>query len=172
MATLKELIAIIKKLNIDVDVTGMKNAELLKEITKAGYDVDGKKVTKKPASKKGGTSTASKPTTTVSKETGKPLKKVGRVTNRTTKGRGLKAVEAPSPAPAPVYKAPVKKPVIKLPPKIPVKKPVIKLPPKIPVKKPVIKLPAPIKKPVIKVPVKLPPPTIKLPTKTITLKKK
>ena len=119
MATLKELIAIIKKLNIDVDVTGMKNAELLKEITNAGYDVNGKKVTKKPASKKGGTSTASKPTTTVSKETGKPLKKVGRVTNRTTKGRGLKAVEAP---------APVKKPVIKLPPKIPVKPPVIKLP--------------------------------------------
>ena len=52
MATLKELIAIIKKLNIDVDVTGMKNAELIKEITNAGYDVNGKKVTKKPASKK------------------------------------------------------------------------------------------------------------------------
>tara|TARA_R110000782_G_scaffold73016_5_gene145987 strand:- start:975 stop:1448 length:474 start_codon:yes stop_codon:yes gene_type:complete len=156
MATLKELIAIIKKLNIDVDVTGMKNAELIKEITNAGYDVNGKKVTKKPASKKGGTSTASKPTTTVSKETGKPLKKVGRVTNRTTKGRKLKSVEAP--APAPVYKAPVKKPVIKLPPKAPVKKPVIKLPPvKAPVKKPVIKLPvikAPVKKPVIVIPKK------------------
>tara|TARA_R110000823_G_C15627647_1_gene468346 strand:- start:147 stop:578 length:432 start_codon:yes stop_codon:yes gene_type:complete len=140
MATLKELIAIIKKLNIDVDVTGMKNAELIKEITNAGYDVNGKKVTKKPASKKGGTSTASKPTTTVIKATDKPLKKVGRVTNRTTKGRKLKAVEAPAPAPAP---APVKKPVIKLPPvKAPVKKPVIKLPViKAPVKKPVIVIP-------------------------------
>jgi hypothetical protein len=158
MATLAELLEIIKKWKLDIDTDGKKGPQLRKEIVASGYTITGK------------TASKTKPKKPITKVEAKKVK----VVLKKAKGRGSKVIRgkkvdtvAPAPAPAP--------PSIKLPPKIPVKPPVIKLPPKAPVKKPpVIKLPpkAPVKKPpVIKVPVKLPP-VIKLPTKKITLKKK
>jgi hypothetical protein len=146
MATLAELLEIIKKWKLDIDTDGKKGPQLRKEIVASGYTITGK------------TASKTKPKKPITKVEAKKVK----VVLKKAKGRGSKVIRgkkvdtvAPAPAPAP---AP---PSIKLPPKIPVKPPVIKLPPKAPVKKP----------PVIKVPVKLPP-VIKLPTKKITLKKK
>jgi hypothetical protein len=157
MATLAELLEIIKKWKLDIDTDGKKGPQLRKEIVASGYTITGK------------TASKTKPKKPITKVEAKKVK----VVLKKAKGRGSKVIRgkkvdtvAPAPAPAP--------PSIKLPPKIPVKPPV--LPPKIklPVKKPVLppKIKIPVKlPPVIKVPVKLPP-TIKLPTKKITLKKK
>ena len=132
MATLAELLEIIKKWKLDIDTDGKKGPQLRKEIVASGYTITGKTATK----------------------TKKPITKAEakKVVLKKAKGRGSKVIKgkvvvtpAPAPAPAPA------------PPKIPVKPPVIKLPPKAPVKKPVIKLPvikAPVKKPVIVIPKK------------------
>ena len=136
MATLAELLEIIKKWKLDIDTDGKKGPQLRKEIISSGYTITGKTATK-----------TKKP---ITKAEAKKVK----VVLKKAKGRGSKVikgkvVDTVAPAPAP--------PSIKLPPKIPVKPPVIKLPPKAPVKKPVIKLPvikAPVKKPVIVIPKK------------------
>ena len=134
MATLAELLEIIKKWKLDIDTDGKKGPQLRKEIVASGYTITGKTATK-----------TKKP---ITKAEAKKVK----VVLKKAKGRGSKVIKgkvvdtvAPAPAPAP--------PSIKLPPKIPVKPPVIKLPPKAPVKKPVIKVPVKLP-PVIKLPTK------------------